>query len=268
MLDQLEKMELDGTDPVADSRKKRKSGAGAVDASQAASQNIEKMQTTFDKRGWAALTATLVVSLASRLRALESIAVDCFHLPTEDEATIITRMANMGKLHQAAMDAERAKRKKYTPKNGQPIHVNIFHSVMMLLAKGHLSKTAEFNATIAKMSQNMEWATPQVKYFKKVLCYDKKFSRILVALKPGTEIELAWDNWVAPFLVKHNKATQMSGVAPRSKKERDLIKALVDAKILKKETGHEDFMETGPDGSFKEPDLKGIDAAGATSVDD
>lgn len=78
-----------------------------------------------------------------------------------------------------------------------------------------------------------ELAKREVLYFRKLRCYDKKVTKLLVNLKSGSAAEELWIDVVAPHLKTLYKADQKYGIAPRSGHERKVLQALKDLGYIK-----------------------------------
>lgn len=168
-------------------------------------------------------TSLLCISMANRLRAIESMVMWVYLFSSE--ADIMDCMTEIGKQHHKSIVQAKNGGDAYEPE--VPIHCIAWIAVLELLREAltgspledYLDNIADNDYAAVKMD---------VLYFRKLRCFDKKQSKLLVNLKSGSVAETLWIGTIMPYLKLTYKIEQKYGIAPRSGHERKVLQGLKD----------------------------------------
>ena len=195
------------------------------DEASAISNKLEKAAGS-SNNSVTSVTCLFILSLAARVRALESILIWCCTLPIEDDMFDV--MSEIGKEHNQSI--YKAKETGAHYESEAPIHILCYVGALEIL-KEEIPAIQEY---VDGISENgyIE-AVGEIKYFRKIRCYDKTQTRLLVHIVAGSKADNAWISHILPFLRDKRACNQKLGMAPRSGKERKFLKQFMDIGIIK-----------------------------------
>lgn len=153
--------------------KSASSGGGGADAVAlaAAKQAVEEAAAggKIGKNSMQAISALLLLSLAARIRALESMAVWTYKIITDDPYAMFDTMGAIGSEHQSSIVEAKKSGETYTSE--APIHIVMWSGVVDLF-RDTIVDLGQYLDTISNDSYSQ--VIKEVKYFRRIRCYEKK----------------------------------------------------------------------------------------------
>ena len=151
------------------------------------------------KKNMQQINVMLTLSMAVRQRAAESIIQDVLIL--DNSAELITGLDKIGQVWNEQLQQSRSKKQKFNPK--VPIHIIMFCSAMDYFA-GVPQLQADFGPYVKSCRQDTEGLSDEVKYFRKIRCFDKSKAKLITSFKVGSGAEARWrvaEQWLKTQLV-------------------------------------------------------------------
>lgn len=169
------------------------------------------------------LLGQCVASLMSRQRSMEACLYTCVVIPSS--VSCIDAMKKLGATHEAAIKKAKEMNKKFKTK--LPMHIGMFLTSVQAMVKdikNEQSKT-QLQQFLDNARMNTTQLSRELKYWRRLDTFKPEYSKLLWHAVPGTDTDKALRQLVLPYLVASTTGgEEKDGIAPRSSKERQLIK--------------------------------------------